>query len=174
MRVYSITPPAERFWAKVTQDGPVPEHRPQLGSCWLWIGGKRRRGYGIFWLNDGQTLGAHQFAYLNQVGQIPDGHSVLHHCDNPSCVRPAHLFTGTPADNMADKTAKGRANQPVGERCRTARLTAIDVAEIRRTYTGTRGDMARLARHYGVMPNAIRNVLSGKTWKHTLRPDPLY
>jgi hypothetical protein len=93
----------ERFWAKVQKgDG-----------CWLWTGGKFRRGYGAFKRRgpDGrfQQQKAHRVSYEWLVGPVPDGLCVLHTCDNPPCVNPAHLFLGTNLDNSEDRRVKGRS-----------------------------------------------------------------
>lgn len=98
---------AERFWAKVNKDGPIPAHVPELGPCWVWTAALHRRGYGWFRFNGTPTL-AHRVSWELTNGPIPDGLQVLHKCDNKPCERPDHFFLGTDADNMADKTAKGR------------------------------------------------------------------
>ena len=90
----------------------IPE--PNTG-CWIWMVGANKQGYGLFWA-DGRPTRAHRFAYAKYVGPIPDGLHVLHRCDVPSCVNPAHLFLGTNADNVADREIKGRGNPPYGER----------------------------------------------------------
>ena len=76
-------------------------------SCWFWTAGKDRCGYGRIWHN-GENRTAHTVAYETWVLPIPKGMHVLHTCDNPSCINPAHLWLGTHEDNMADKAAKKR------------------------------------------------------------------
>jgi hypothetical protein len=89
---------AERFWAKVARGR----------SCWQWQGGQFPGSYGRFALNERSHVLAHRVAWQLERGAIPDGQCVLHHCDNPGCVRPSHLWLGTVADNNADRTSKGR------------------------------------------------------------------
>lgn len=109
-------PIEERFWSKVDIRGPIPEHVPHLGRCWIWTAGRYSKGYGMFWV-DTTMRAAHRVAWVLTRGQIPaDKPHVLHHCDNPPCVRPEHLWVGTNDDNVQDKISKGRSNPVTGER----------------------------------------------------------
>lgn len=88
----------ERFWEKVNKSG----------ECWTWTACTHHQwGYGHFRAG-GKLVTAHRYSWELHNGPIPPGMRVCHRCDNPPCVRPAHLFLGTDADNAHDMIAKGR------------------------------------------------------------------
>lgn len=123
---------AARFWAKVSKDGPVPVHRPELGPCWVWTAATDRRGYGRFGIgpmSNNRMFGAHRVSLALSSEIPPDDLDACHHCDNPPCVRPDHLFIGTHRDNMADRAAKGRNHT---ERCSNGHLRTPENTHIYR------------------------------------------
>ena len=82
-------------------------------GCWLWVG--RRDSYGYGKLGKKQTA-SHRLSWTIHFGPIPSGLCVLHRCDNPPCVNPAHLFLGTQLDNIRDMNAKGRGKAGITTR----------------------------------------------------------
>jgi hypothetical protein len=82
----------------------------KTNSCWEWSGARNAKGYGMFNSGVGITRVqlAHRYAYATYKGELLPYMYVLHSCDNPSCVNPAHLFLGTQQDNMQDCLSKGR------------------------------------------------------------------
>lgn len=132
-------------------------------GCWEWAGRREKNGYGRFSLG-GRMQWAHRVAFTLFKGLIPDGHDVCHHCDNRACVNPAHLFTGTRAENMADASAKGRTT--IGEKSGTAKLTEADVRAIRRLYVPGVTTHRGLARMFGISYRGVALILNRERWRH--------
>ncbi len=110
-------------------------------------------------------LKAHRLSYEIHAGPIPDGLCVCHHCDNPPCVNPAHLFLGTRADNSEDAVVKGRMARQIGERNSRAKLTEDDVREIvRLRKTGL--TQQAIADLYNVSQVRVSSIMLGKSWSH--------
>lgn len=110
-----------RMWRHGNLDGIAPHDPPDVrfdrkvkwsdSGCWLWTGHLTAAGYGRFPLEHGTPpLYAHRYAYERAHGPIPPGLVVMHSCDNPPCVNPAHLSAGTQRDNVLDMMQKGRGN----------------------------------------------------------------
>ena len=146
-----------RFWRKVEVRGE--------DECWEWTGGSRNAyGYGQFRLN-GRMVKVHRISYELSHGSIPEGMLVCHHCDNPPCANPSHLFLGTDKDNAIDREMKGRGHDQNGEKNNRAKLTDAQVSEIRERYTGKRGEQAALAREYTVSKMHISRILKNEMRK---------
>jgi hypothetical protein len=151
-----------------------------VGDCWEYCGHRDPQGYGTFKFNY-RTWRASRVAYFIHYGIDPAEQEVCHHCDNPPCVNPAHLFLGTRLDNARDAVRKGRTptgkrngryTHPEtiarGERVNTAQLTEADVRNILVALEGGAGLM-ELGRKYGVCKQAIYCIREGRTWKHIER-----
>ncbi len=83
-------------------------------ACWEWPWSPNTKGYGTI-KPKGKTMMVHRIAFGSRVSPIPGGLFVCHHCDNPPCARPSHLFLGTQKDNIADMLRKGRGHNPLME-----------------------------------------------------------
>jgi len=144
----------------------------------LWTASTGQGGYGKFGLSRGETVVASRYSYELAFGKPPDDMLVCHSCDNRLCVRPDHLFLGTHRDNTQDAIRKGRfctgdrhptRTRPEtvrrGERCPTAILTE----EQARAILADHRDFDVVAGEYGVSPAAVRDIRTGRRWKH-IRP----
>lgn len=99
----------ERFAALVDQRGP--------DECWPWLGRRMPRGYGAISVaqgSDSVNYLAHRLAWVIANGEVPGAKQICHHCDNPPCCNPAHLYAGTAATNAADMVARGRSTKGQG------------------------------------------------------------
>jgi len=153
----------EKFHARYRMD--------EVTGCWVWTGWRnhRRGDYGQIRVNY-RSVRAHRFSWEIHNGPIPAGLVVLHGCDNPPCVNPAHLSLGTNLDNIEDRKLKrrgrGECKARHGNTNGSARLTAELAREIRELWRkGQRGHGApALARRFGVSTSTVSRVVRGVTW----------
>lgn len=138
--------------------------------CWQWIGRKLKSkfAYGYFDVlietNHSKSVYAHRISWeLTNNQAIPKGLYVLHHCDNPSCVNPDHLFLGTYQDNSDDMIRKGRDVHAKGENHGCAKLNQSQAVEIRNK-SGTI-PYKQLAKEYNVSESTIERIANGRRWK---------
>lgn len=121
-------------------------------QCVEWPGARDRYGYGRL-----GRMKAHQMMFELFVGPIPNGLSVLHSCDNPACINPAHLRVGTHAENMAEMRLKGRARM---------NFRTILTPEAVRAIRASKSILRVLAAKYGVSVQAISDARRGTRWGH--------
>jgi hypothetical protein len=152
------TPIGVRFWQKV-------DCTAGLFACWIWLGsvGGNTIKYGRISYN-GRVIGAHWVAWILHGGTIPEGMEIMHTCDNPLCVNPAHLKVGTHHENMLDRKYKNRGNHPTGERHPKAKLTIEQVEEIRALCRKGYTDK-ELGEIYDVTHASIYAIRNGINWK---------
>ncbi|MEK6878053.1 MAG: HNH endonuclease signature motif containing protein [Nanoarchaeota archaeon] len=150
-------PPEERFWKKVNKNSK--------NGCWEWFGCVNKKGYGGFYIN-GNTCRVHRFSYELKYGKIPNNLHVLHHCDNPPCVNPNHLFLGTPQDNVMDRCLKGRSNASRGEKQHSSKLISEQVIEIRKLYKDKICTRIQLVKKFNVSYSTICQIIDRRIWNH--------
>lgn len=130
-------------------------------GCWVWTAGKYSTGYGRFKTKGVEYL-AHRFAWQLKFGPIEKGLYICHHCDNPSCINPKHLFKGTPSENARDRERKKRGNAPRGEMHCHSKLNTKQIIIIRKL----NGSQEEIAKMFGVTRENIRNIRNRKSWRH--------
>jgi len=146
------TDPMERFWPKVDKSG----------DCWEWTGCRHPEGYGRF--NPyGEIINSHRFIFELEGSDIPSGMIVCHHCDNPPCVNPDHLYLGTHMDNTRDKINRG--NQLRGEDHPRSKLSEENVKEIRDGIANGI-ECKFFAKQFNLSTSNISSIKNRKSWKH--------
>ena len=127
----------------------------ELGTgCWHWTGAKDKDGYGLF-TRDGKQHRAPVMALQLDGRPVTPGHYACHHCDNPSCVRPSHLYVGTPKQNYADAVSRKRV-RPSGAKLKPEQVIAIRAAQ---------GTHEAIAARFGVSRANVSLIKERKTWR---------
>jgi len=143
-----------RFWEKVD--------RGVLSDCWAWLGGNQK-GYGIVWgSNHGKPYLAHRVSWFIQNKKDPLEMCVLHHCDNPPCVNPDHLYLETRADNVVDMMRRGRHNTKYGEDVPGAKLTNTEMREVWQLAHAGQLMQKDIATDYGITESHVRAIKTGR------------
>lgn len=122
-------------------------------ACWPWTGAQDKDGYGVF-SHEKNQYRAPAFALKLDGRPVPNGMMACHTCDNPICVRPDHLYPGTPKQNVADMMERGRANH-------AKKLTAEQAIQIR----NMAGDHGEIAAAFGVSRSNVSQIKEGKIWR---------
>lgn len=170
---------AEKVAKAEGPDARILARLDRTGNCWLWTGALDARGRGRVWRNGSLRL-HHRAVWEILVGPIPEGALLCHHCDNPQCANPAHLYIGDSKTNAGDMWQRGRhwtQKEPeraasVGSRLGSrnewakgasnpkAKLTQDQVKQIIASPDGSR----ELARRYGVDRTTIQRIRRGSLW----------
>lgn len=146
----------ERFFTKFKNFGEF--------ECWEWLGCLDKKGYGVFWDSERKrNIGAHRYSLF---GQEDSDLMACHHCNNPKCVNPIHLYKGTAQENTRDtfragnqkSQFKGREKHP------QAKLTENLIESVKNLYTLDGLTQRQIAFKLKVNPSTISRVLAGKTW----------
>lgn len=135
-------------------------------DCWPWLGHVNLRGYGNFAFriqSRVHTVAAHRIAALIAFGSIDRGVNVLHHCDNPRCCNPSHLFLGSQEENMRDCAAKRRTT--FGRRANRAKLTDDLVRRLPRVIQSG-SSYRKIPTEVGCAWQTVQKAARGLTWKH--------
>ena len=155
-----------RFWKAVNRFGDE--------DCWIWIGERMKSGYGRIWKNE-RSVSAHRIALEIKIGRrLKAAECSLHHCDNPSCVNPNHLWIGTKSENNSDRAKKGRngkkwkttATAARGSRHGSAKLNEFDIREIREMHRTGNYSQEQIARMFRVSQPLIGLIAHRRIWKH--------
>jgi hypothetical protein len=150
----------ERYEAKIEKRGP--------DECWPWTGAViTSTGYASgrrpVIRRDGHTVVASRVGWELEHGEAPPRRLyVLHRCDDPVCMNPAHWFLGTAAENTADMLKKGR------HRAAPRKTTPEQDEEIRRLISQGASQTA-IARQFGVTRIVIARIL-GLNWASPAGP----
>ncbi len=144
--------PESRFWKRVKK----------TSSCWNWTGKRNHNGYGMLRVNRKSTF-AHRFSLNISGKEIPAGKYVCHHCDNPACVNPSHLFIGTLSDNNLDMRQKRR--HAFGEKHGQCKLTEAEVKNIRVLFQHGIPVKIIAATIGKITAKSIGRIIRGDRWK---------
>lgn len=136
-------------------------------GCWEWNGCLTPNGYPQIAFKR-RAHYAHRLSYAVFVGPIETNKFVLHKCDNPKCINPAHLKTGNQKENIGDAVSRNR--NAIGVRQGKAKLTDSIVYSARLEYVKGNRTVDSLAKSFGVSRGTMGKAIRGEKWKHVPFP----
>lgn len=161
--------PSERFWNKVRKAGP--------DECWQWTGAVNPDGYGFIYAGKAYApnvrfIRAHRLSWEMHNGPVPDGLAVLHHCDNPLCVNPAHLYAGTQSQNCHDRAVRrrGKEHRQHGEANDNAKITEAEVIAILALLKAGKSQTV-VAKLFGLTQPYVSKLSRGQYWRHLAKEE---
>jgi hypothetical protein len=133
-------------------------------GCIIWKGCTNDAGYGIIREStaDGNNVLAHRYAFVQAGGVLEDGQCALHHCDNPPCINPEHLYAGTRDDNAKDRVARNRGRK--GETIPWAKLKNVDIPVIQKLIKDG-VPYTTIQKTYPVAISTFSQIKHGQRWK---------
>ncbi len=141
-------------------------HTEKQGDCLVWLKYRVPTGYGQLKTENGVEL-AHRVSYRLHYGKIYRDLHILHHCDNPPCINPDHLWAGTNSDNIRDRVSKGRPGNPgrpgTGP---STKLTVKRVLQIRRLWSTGKVTQQSIAEIFGIARSNVSMIIRRATWPH--------
>ena len=150
----------QRF--KTTEEKFSEKYSMQPNGCWEWKVGTKHPSFRV----DGKCLKASRYIWEKTHNvRLEPKQFVCHHCDNPICVNPAHLFIGSQDDNMKDMAAKGRRKgRGIGEDNGRAKITKEIAEEIKSLYATSGLSQQKIADKFSISQPHVSEIVRGVTW----------
>src|SRR5262245_42786251 len=140
-------------------------------GCWLWQGALDSDGYGMI-RHEKKLYYIHKLAYELMKGPIPKGKQINYmlECPYRNCWFPDHLYDGTQAENMQDRSNLGNhpsqfGNSQHGINNSRAKFTIEEVREIRRLYKEKKFTQEELAYIYECGRMTISDAVNKRTYR---------
>lgn len=140
----------------------------RLNGCWEWIGYRTSLGYGRVMISRKSYLVHRLAAHLWNDFDLCSPLLICHHCDNPPCINPDHLFVGTVADNNNDKVRKGRSARLTQDLNPVSKLTEMKVRRILKMIDKGIAQN-KIAKHFEISCPHVSELKNGLYWKDTWR-----
>lgn len=130
-----------------------------VGTCLIWMGAVNSDGYPRLYVDGNCNVKGHRLVYQLAKRKPPKGHVIRHMCDNPLCLNPAHLVSGTHAQNMKDRDSGGRHG--------AAKVTPRQVRRIRKMYA--EGILQKqISEKFSISPKTVSSIINRSHWKHVI------
>lgn len=159
----------ESLWKKI-KGRFMQRVRVDADGCWRWIGTNNGTYPTFYVLGVGKLVYAHRLAFELFKEPVIGDNVVMHICDTPLCVNPAHLIQGTQQENMLDKTAKGRAAYPGPRRAASGVANAAAVIDptiasaIRAAYVPGETSYRTISQQFGLSKSQVFRIIKGDHW----------